>query len=236
MKSLFLSILTCFILLLAIVGSPQEAKGQTVYKQEQGFFTPVLSSFYLRGGSVESTQKIGPAVGYRINQHIDVSLHAEYLSAEAKEFNLQNYDFSLLNIGLTGGYTRDLSKMKLRAEAGVYRAFNLSTSENTAPEPESVSTRLYAGIYYPLTISKRISLFPNAGLAATTGTYRMPGISTELTQYSDGFLMGPQLGLDMNIEFSSGLIFTISPEIMINYSPVHSTSDTDFSLRFIINF
>jgi len=56
-----------FSLYLIIVCS-SNVSAQTTYKSDSGFYTSVVKSLYLRGGSFEDTQLIGPAVGYRFNE------------------------------------------------------------------------------------------------------------------------------------------------------------------------
>ncbi|MDZ7756650.1 MAG: hypothetical protein U5K35_09620 [Rhodohalobacter sp.] len=178
----------------------QEAHSQTVYKQQKGVFTG-LPTFSAQGGTGNFELLIGPWIGYRLDENLDIMLHAEYFSDEA-------FDFSLINIGLTAGYTTHTPSFMWRNEIRLYRAFNLSTSEAASPKAFTLSG--FTTGYYPIDVSNKITFLPYAGLFAFAGNKEMPPTRTNyLSGHQDGFVFGPRFGFDVNIAFTPSFTWTL---------------------------
>ncbi|WP_322571219.1 hypothetical protein [Rhodohalobacter sp.] len=191
-------LLISFALLTMVI--TQEAHSQTVYKQQKGVFTG-LPTFSAQGGTGNFELLIGPWIGYRLDENLDIMLHAEYFSDEA-------FDFSLINIGLTAGYTTHTPSFMWRNEIRLYRAFNLSTSEAASPKAFTLSG--FTTGYYPIDVSNKITFLPYAGLFAFAGNKEMPPTRTNyLSGHQDGFVFGPRFGFDVNIAFTPSFTWTL---------------------------
>jgi len=192
----------CLLISIALLTMviAEEARGQTVYKQQKGIFSG-LPSFSVQGGTGNTEFLIGPWIGYRLDENLDIMLHAEYFSDET-------FDFSLMNIGLTAGYTTHTPSFMWRNRLRLYRAFNLSTSEATSPKAFTLSG--YTTGYYPIDVSNKITLLPYAGLFAFVGNKEMPPTRTNyLSGHQDGFAFGPRFGFDVNIAFTPSFTWTL---------------------------
>jgi hypothetical protein len=194
----------CLLISIALLTMviTEEAHGQTVYKQQKGVFTG-LPSFSVQGGTGNNEFLIGPWIGYRLDENLDIMLHAEYFSDET-------FDFSLMNIGLTAGYTTHTPSFMWRNELRLYRAFNLSTSDETSPSPKAFSLSSFSTGYYSVPVSEKITLLPYAGLFGFFGTYEIPPTRTNyLSGHQDGFAFGPRFGFDVNIAFTPSFTWTL---------------------------
>lgn len=220
------SLIACSLLSLA---ATQKAQAQTIYKQDRGLFTG-LPSFSLQGTGNNSELLIGPWVGYRFNENLDLALHTEYFSADA-------YDFSLINIGLTAGYTLHTPSIRWRNEMRLSRAFNLSTSEATSPDPKAFTVSGLTTGYYPVSLSSKITMLPYAGLYGLVGDYEIPPTRTNfLSGHEDGFVFGTRFGVDMNIAFSPSFTWTIGAGYAIALSNQPNQTYDGLLLMFQFNF
>lgn len=205
------------VLLTAIfVCATNISQAQTVYKQQKGFFTS-LPSFSLQGSGNNSEFLFGPMVEYRFSESTDIVFHSEYFSSNTP-------DFSLINLGIKGGHTIHENNFYWRNEIGLYRAFNLITSENTSPTPKAFTINGTTTAYYSLKTTDRIYMLPYAGMFAYYGTLNMPITRTNyLSGHEDGFIYGPRVGLDININFSRLFTWTVGAgyahAVSNNYSP-----------------
>lgn len=149
------------------------SKAQTIYKRDPGYYTPVLKSFYLRGGSIESTQLIGPSLGYRLDETYDISLHTELLFSEVTGNQQEPVKTSLVNIGVTFGHTaRFTEALMIRSEISLYKLFNFSIKNYPSiPDPVLSSVMGSSSIYTKLDISDTILLLPNIGGFLGYGEY-----------------------------------------------------------------
>jgi len=180
----------------------QKSHAQTVYKQQKGIFTG-LPTFSVQGGTGNSELLIGPQIGYRLNENLDIMLHTEYFSDDT-------FDFSLINIGLTAGYTTHTPSFMWRNELRLYRAFNLSISDETSPTPKAFSVSSFTTGYYSVPVSEKITLLPYAGLFGFLGTFEIPPTRTNyLSGHQDGFVFGPRFGFDVNISFTPSFTWTL---------------------------
>lgn len=180
----------------------QNSHAQTVYKKQKGIFTS-LPTFSAQGGTGNSELLIGPQIGYRFNDKIDFVLHTEYFSDDT-------FDFSLMNIGLAAGYTIHTTSIMWRNKLRLYRAFNLSTSDETSSMPKAFSVSSFTTGYYSFPVSEKITLLPYAGLFGFLGTYEIPPTQTNyLSGHQDGFVFGPRFGIDVNMAFSSSFTWTL---------------------------
>jgi hypothetical protein len=224
MKIKYIALFLCLFFGLSSVNH-----AQTTYKSDSGFFTPVLKSFYLRGGSVENTQLIGPAVGYRLNQHSDFTFHTEFLSSDLGSEGSDTPSYSGLNLGLTLGHSSaDFAKSWLiRSELSVYKSINFDASGYSSRDwdkPKLFSGQGSMAIYIRMPISNSISLLPNAGGFLGYGNYAPAYASAHFRQGIDGFQLGPQLGLDLLFKFSRDFYLTLKPQYHIQYNLTHDTS------------
>lgn len=238
MKTTNVVIFAFTILLCGLFTNPSISQAQTIYKSDPGFFTPLLESFEIRGGSFESTQLIGPAVGYRFNKRFDIALHTEFLFSERK-FNTQpNSKTSLLNLGVILGHTRHFSQsIKLRSEVSFYKSFNFQVENYPdGSEPSLNSALTSSSVYAVFPLSDTIRLLPNAGGFIGYGSYDAIFSATELTQGFDGLMVGPKFGLDAVFELSDDTYFSVTPAYHIRYFNKYDTSDGDFTLDFQLNF
>lgn len=191
-----------FLILLLFARPAEEVNAQTVYKQEKGLFTG-LPTFHLQSGQLQSFQLIGPWAGYRFNENLDLRVHVEYVTSERK---IISDEFSLYNMGVTGGYTHHMPKLKWRTSVRIYRVFNVKSGPEARFSPEGFSTAANSGLYVPVKLSNRITMLPFVNLFAGTGKARIP--NGTLSGHSDGFAAGTSLGLNFNMTFSA-LTFTI---------------------------
>jgi|GEM_PF-860031 hypothetical protein len=230
-----LSIFTFLFLFFSI------SKAQTTYKNDSGVFAS-LESLYLRGGSFEDAQLIGPAFGYRFNENYDVSLHTELLFSEQKFSSRENGNTSLLNLGLTFGHTARFSNpFMVRSELSLYKSFNFNVEGfdfeglPEIPDPSLNSALGSSSFYVELPLSNTISLLPNAGGFLGYGEYDAPISDAELTQGFDGFVAGPDLGLDFLFAFSDSFSMAITPSYRHHLTD-NAPYDGEFSLNFQFNF
>jgi len=182
-----------FILFLCFVFTIiSNVSAQTTYKSDAGFFTPVVESLYLRGGDFEDTKLVGPAIGYRFNEMYDLTIHTEFLSSEIKFFNNNtNPKTNLLNLGAILGRTDKLSdKLILRSEASIYKSITFNTEGyGEHPNPSLTSGMLSSSLYREFSLSKSISLLPNAGTFLGYGNFTAPYSSANLRQGFDDFII-----------------------------------------------
>ncbi|GAA5523034.1 hypothetical protein LQ318_13935 [Aliifodinibius salicampi] len=202
---------------------------QITYKSDPGFFTPVLKSFYLRGGSFENTQLIGPAIGYRINESHDFTLHTEYLSSDLGSEGKNTPKYSGINVGfILGNSSADFAENWLiRSKLSVYKSFNFNAtgySDRNLKDPKLFSGQGSTAIYIRLPVSTSISLLPNAGGFLGYGDYSPTQASAHFRQGIDGFQVGPQFGLDLLFKFSRNFYLALKPQYHIQYNLTHDTS------------
>lgn len=223
-----------FFLLLTTTTSTY---AQTTYEDNSGFFTPVVESFYLQGGIFEDAQLIGPAVGYRFNKQYDVSLHTEFLFSEWKFNNSDNPELSMLNLGITAGQTNYWSNnILLRNELSVYHSFNLNLNNHQGIATPSLTSLLGASsLYKSLPISDAITFMPNFGVLIGLGDYQPPYSSANLRQGFDGFVAGPQLGLDTKFSFGDSFSITAKPQYRLRYNFNHDHSEGTLTFNVIFN-
>ena len=237
----------CYLTILVVIGSlfmtftPQNASAQTMYKQESGFFSPILNSFFLRSNIVESTQKIGPMAGYRFNEKFDVALHTEYFSNESKALTEQSFNFSMMNLGLLAGFTNKLSENSpiiSRVELRGYKAF-LFSANTESTTPSSFSAVALTSFYYPVELAENITFRPNFGTYTGYGEYNLPTTShtsTDPTQAFNGFQFGPKLGFDTSVSLSPNTSITAVPSVVMKYNQTRNTYNTDFEFNVVLNF
>ncbi|MBN2732134.1 MAG: hypothetical protein JXR26_06890 [Balneolaceae bacterium] len=213
-------------------------RAQTIYKSDPGFFTPLLESFELRGGSLESTQLIGPAAGYRFNKKFDIALHTEFLSSERKFNTRPNSKVTLLNLGITFGHTRHFSEsIKFRSEVSLYKSFNFQVENYPDDSEPSLNSALTSSsLYAVLPLSDTIRLLPNAGGFIGYGSYEPVFSATDLTQGFDGLMVGPKFGLAGVFELSDDIYFSVTPAYHIRYFNKYDTSNSDLTIDFRLNF
>lgn len=233
------SILPVSILIITfLVTSVSHA--QTTYEQEPGLFTPVVKSLYLQGGFFEDTQLIGPAVGYRFNNKYDLSLHTEFLNTESTVLaNAPKIQLSILNIGITAGQTNHWKNgMQLRNEISMYQSINLNIEGYQAPQNPTLTSVLgVSSLYKQLNISGSITLFPNVGGLLGVGEYRAPFYSSaNLRQGFDGFIAGPQLGLDTKFSVNESFSITAKPQYRLRYNFTNEASTGTLTFNVLFNF
>jgi hypothetical protein len=234
---LLAAIVLCSIMLTAV----QDVKAQTIYTQDEGFFSPILSSFFVRSNIVESTQKIGPMAGYRFNENFDIALHAEYFSNESKSLTEQSFNFSMMNIGILAGYTdklSDKSPFTGRVELRAYRGF-LFSSDTESSTPRTISAVALSSLYYEMEAAENITFRPNIGTYVGFGDYQLPTTShtsTNPTQAFNGFQFGPKVGFDTSIHISGNTTITAVPALVMKYNQTSKTYNTDFEFSMVLNF
>lgn len=224
MKKRFSASLLCIFCCVSSIGW-----AQTTYKNDFGLFTPVAKSLYIRDGSFENTVLIGPAVGYRINDNYDFSLHTEFLFSDLGSQGEDTPSYSGLNLGLTLGHSSaDFAKNWLiRSELSVYKSFNFDTksyADRALPTPKLFSGQTSTAIYIRMPISSSISFLPNAGGFLGYGNYSPSYSSAHFRQGFDGFQIGPQLGIDLLVKFSQNFYLALKPQYHIQYNLTHDTS------------
>lgn len=226
------------IMFFMIIFCFSTASAQTIYKDEPGFYTPVIKSLFVRSGFIEDVTLVGPALGYRFNGRYDISLHTEYISSKFKLDSGANPETTLLNLGLTAGRTDYLSEQRmLRSEASVYQAVSLKLENyGQRSDPSLTSGLISSSFYQVVSLSKKINLLPNIGVFSGYGSYTAPAGSANLRQSFDGFIAGPRLGLDLSYQVSEAFSITANPEI--NFSVFDSGDDTQATLLFnlLLNF
>ncbi|HLR32265.1 MAG TPA: hypothetical protein VK074_07240 [Fodinibius sp.] len=226
-----------FSLYLIIVCS-SNVSAQTTYKSDSGFYTSVVKSLYLRGGSFEDTQLIGPAVGYRFNEKYDLSLHTEFLFSEIKFNNANNRELSLLNLGVILGRTTSLSEQfLLRSEASMYKSFNFNVNGfSDLPNPSLISGLVSSSLYRRLPLFGSFSFLPNIGAFAGYGDYTPTYTSTNLRQGFDGFVVGPTFGFDASFRLSHSFYLIATPEYYIRYNTTNKNSVGTLLFNVQLNF
>jgi hypothetical protein len=210
---------------------------QTTYEDEPGFFTPVVESLYLQGGIFEDTQLIGPAFGYRFNNRYDISLHTEFLFSELKYSSSNNPTLSMLNLGITAGQTNHWdNNILLRTELSAYHSFNLNFENYQGfADPSLTSILGVSSIYKSLSISENITFMPNIGALVGLGDYDPPVSSGNLRQGFDGFVAGPQLGLDTKFNIGESFSITAKPQYRIRYNFTHEQSTGTLFFNVVFN-
>lgn len=218
--------------------SISHSHAQTIYNSNSGFFTPVVKSLYLQGGSFEDTQLIGPAVGYRFKQNYDLTLHTEFLSSETKFSDAGNPDLTLLNVGIILGRTTPLSQqLSLRSEASLYKSFTLNTEGYAdLPDPSLTSGLISSALYRQLPLSGSVSLFPHIGAFLGYGDYTPSYTSANLRQGFDGFAIGPKLGFDASFRLSGSFFLIANPEYRIRYNTENENSVGTLLFNVQLNF
>ena len=233
-KVLFLiSIFTTIFLTTSV------SHAQTIYKDEPGFFTPVVESLYLQGGIFEDTQLIGPAVGYRFNNQYDLSLHTELLNTETGGLvGGRSIQLSILNVGITVGQTNHWNNgLLLRNEISAYQSFNLNLGNyQSITEPALTSILGLSSLYKPLSVSKNITFMPNIGILAGIGDYQPPVSSGNLRQGFDGFVAGPQLGLDTKFNIGKSFSITAKPQYRLRYNFSDKVTTGTLTFNVLFNF
>lgn len=212
---------------------------QTTYEDEPGFFTPVVKSLYLQGGIFEDTQLIGPAVGYRFNKTYDLQLHTEFLTSETGRLvGGRSIQLSIINIGVIAGQTNHWdNNLLLRNELSAYHSFNLNLENYQGfTTPSSTSILGVSSIYRSLSISENITFMPNIGALAGVGDYQPPVSSGNLRQGFDGFVTGPQLGLDTKFNISESFSITAKPQYRLRYNFTHEQSTGTLTFNILFNF
>ncbi|MDZ7658492.1 hypothetical protein [Fodinibius sp.] len=234
-KTVPLILALVFIIFTTLI-TPTHA--QTVYDDEPGFFTPVIESFYLQGGIFEDTQLIGPAVGYRFNNRYDVSLHSEFLFSELKYSSSNNSRLSILNLGITAGQINHWdNNLLLRNELSIYHSFNVNLENYQGLTNPSLTSILgVSSIYKSLSISDNITFMPNIGALAGIGDYQPPISSGNLRQGFDGFVAGPQLGLDTKFSVSKSFSITVKPQYRLRYNFTQEHSGGTLTFNVLLNF
>lgn len=226
----FIPIFTTIFLITSV------SHAQTTYEDESGFFTPVVESLYLQGGIFEDTQLIGPAFGYRFNNRYDISLHTEFLFSELKYSSSNKPTLSMLNLGITAGQTNHWdNNILLRIELSAYHSFNLNFENYQGfTDPSLTSILGVSSIYKSLSISENITFMPNIGALVGLGDYDPPVSSGNLRQGFDGFVAGPQLGLDTKFSLGNSFSITAEPQYRLryNFTNEHSTGTLTFNLLF----
>jgi hypothetical protein len=212
---------------------------QTSYAHDQGFFTPVVESLYLQGGIFEDTRLIGPAVGYRFNKRYDVSLHTEFLASKTEPLvGGRSIELSILNIGVTAGQTSYWNNnLLLRNELSAYHSFNLNLENYQGlADPSLTSILGVSSIYKSLSLSENITFMPSIGALAGIGDYQPPVSSANLRQGFDGFVAGPQLGLDTKFNISDSFSITAKPQYRYRYNFKHEHSSGTLTFNVLFNF
>lgn len=233
---IILLISTLFIILL----TTSVSYGQTTYEKEPGFFTPVVESLYLHGGIFEDTQLIGPALGYRFNNKYDLSLHAELLSAESEALmDAPTIQLSILNLGITAGQTtRWQNGILFRNELSLYRTINLNLDNYQGLESPSLTSLLGTSSFFKsLRISESITFLPNIGGIIGFGDFQPPLFtSANLRQGFDGFVAGPQIGLDTRFSLGDSFSITAKPQYRLRYNFTHDQSKGTVTFNVLFNF
>lgn len=216
------------------------SNAQTIYEKEQGFFTPVVKSLYLRSGIFEETQLIGPAIGYRFNNRYDISLHTELLTGKSELLrDVPKIRLSILNIGIKAGRTtRGQHGILFRNELSLYRSFNLNIENYQGLTSPSLTSILgVSSLFKSLAISKSITFLPNIGGIIGFGDYQPPYfISANLRQGFDGFIAGPQLGLDIRINITNSFSIVAKPQYRFRYNFAHEASTGTLTFNVLFNF
>lgn len=231
-------IVTVLSLSFLITAYSSSSYAQTTYKSDSGFFTPMVESLFLRGGTFEETQLIGPAVGYRFDKSYDLMLHTEFLSSESKFNNQTNPRTTLLNLGVTLGRTNDLSdNLLLRSEASLYQSIVFDTKNyGTVPNPSLTSGMVSSSLYWNASLSESVSILPNIGAFLGYGNYTAPYSSANLRQGFDGFVVGPKFGLDTSFQLSSSFYLIARPEYNYRYNTGKEQSINSLLFTIQLNF
>lgn len=230
MKTISISLAVCLLTLSV------QVTAQTVYKQEEGFYTPVINTFYMHGGGFENATHIGTMVGYRFGGRYDVGLHTEFLTSS---FTQGKVDFSLVHLGLLGGYTRGITEnipLWFRFQLAAYRTFMIKECEGCYPEMAAVSISATPALYYDMPVLSWLTFYPNAGFLTGIGNYSIVTTTTDLAQAIDFFIFSPQLGLDTKLEISSFLSVVLKTRYWAGYKGMQSISDNKFQVMLRLNF
>ncbi len=226
------------LLFLFTIATTSVTHAQTTYEDDPGFFTPVVESLYLQGGIFEDTQLIGPAVGYRFNNRYDLSLHTELLNTETGGLvGGRSIQLSILNVGITVGQTNHWNNgLLLRNEISAYQSFNLNLENyQSLTDPALTSILGLSSLYKPLSVSENITFMPNIGILAGIGDYQPPVSSGNLRQGFDGFVAGPQLGLDTKFNIGKSFSITAKPQYRLRYNFSNENSVGTLTFNVIFN-
>ncbi|WP_445666437.1 hypothetical protein [Fodinibius sp. AD559] len=227
------------LLFFVLLTTANITQAQTTYEDDPGFFTPMVESLYLRGGIFEDTQLIGPAIGYRFNNRYDLSLHAELLNTESNILiDASTIQLSILNLGLTAGQTNHWdNNLLLRTELSAYHSFNLNLENYQGfADPSLTSILGVSSIYKSLSISENITFMPNIGALVGLGDYDPPVSSGNLRQGFDGFVAGPQLGLDTKFSLGNSFSITAEPQYCLRYNFTNEYSTGTLTFNLLFNF
>jgi len=174
-----------------------------------------------------------------INEMYDLTIHTEFLSSEIKFLNTDtNPKANLLNLGAILGRTDKLSdKLILRSEASIYKSMIFNTDGYAdRPKPSLTSGMISSSLYREFSLSKSISLLPNAGAFLGYGNYSAPFSSANLRQGFDNFLIGPRVGFDSSFKLSDAFFLVVKPEIMITLNREGEDSSGTLLFNILLNF
>ena len=169
----------------------------------------------------------------------DLTIHTEFLSSEIKFLNNNtNPKTNLLNLGATLGRTDKLSdKIIFRSEATLYKSINFNTEGYAdLPDPSLTSGMISSSLYREFSLSKSISLIPNAGAFLGYGNYTALYSSANLRQGFDGFIIGPRVGFDTSFKLSDAFYLVVKPEIEIPLNGDNEDSGATLLFNIQLNF
>ncbi|NIT57429.1 MAG: hypothetical protein GWN00_14710, partial [Aliifodinibius sp.] len=92
-----------------------------------------------------------------------------------------------------------------------------------------------SSLYKLLRISDDITFMPNMGVLAGLGNYQPPASSGNLRQGFDGFVAGPQLGLDTKFSLGTSFSITIKPQYQLRYNFKYEQSGGTLTFNMIFN-
>ena len=93
-----------------------------------------------------------------------------------------------------------------------------------------------SSIYKKLSISEAITFMPNVGVLAGMGDHQPPFSSGNLRQGFDGFVAGPQLGLDTKFSIGDSFSITAKPQYRLRYNFTHEQSTGTHTFNVLFNF
>ncbi len=146
---------------------------------------------------------------------------------------------TILNLGITAGQTNQWkNRIQLRNEISMYQSFNLKLEGYQASQDPTLTSALgVSSLYKQLNISQSITFFPNIGGLIGVGEYRAPFYSSaNLRQGFDGFVAGPQLGLDMKFNIGDSFSITAKPQYRLRYNFTRKQSTGTLTFNVMFNF